>query len=98
MAKLSTTPKDRVLGAVATTREERLTTRDQLVAVRFYYYTEKKRLRMDDTMRILCEKEFFICDRTVTAILTKDELVSTLKQNPAKYKQFCRAHQGFNWK
>ncbi|WP_305156621.1 hypothetical protein [uncultured Muribaculum sp.] len=98
MAKLSTTPIDKVLGAVATTREERLATRDKLVAVRFYYYTEKRGLRLDDTMKILCEKEFFVSDRTITTILTKDEMISTMRQDPAKYKQFCQEHQGFNWK
>lgn len=98
MPKTLSIQSDNATGVMTTTRDERLATRDKLVAVRFYYYTEKKRFRLDDTMRILCEKEFFISDRSITNILAKDNTVSIMRQNPAKYKQFCREHKGFSWK
>lgn len=39
--------------------------RDDLLAIRYYYHTEVKRLRFDDVLRVLSEDEFFIETQTI---------------------------------
>lgn len=45
--------------------------RNKKIAERFYYWTEKRRVRIDDTIRILSEEEFFLTEYVILQILRK---------------------------
>lgn len=45
--------------------------RNRRIAQRYYYMTEVKRLRFDDAVRELAEKEFFLSEFTIWQILKK---------------------------
>lgn len=45
--------------------------RDEHLCRRYYYWTEKQRLRFDDALRILSEQEFFISEQRIIAIIRK---------------------------
>lgn len=52
-------------------RSARLVTkRDELLMIRYFYYTEVKRLRFDDVLKVISEEEFFIETQTVLNRLT----------------------------
>lgn len=46
--------------------------RDEALLRRYYYWTEVKRLRFDDTLKILSEEEFFISQERIMAIIRRD--------------------------
>jgi hypothetical protein len=43
--------------------------RNESLIVRYYTLTEKERLRFDDALRILSEKEFFISEERIMQII-----------------------------
>lgn len=43
--------------------------RDEALCRRWYYWTEEKRLRFDDAVKILSEQEFFISEQRVLAVI-----------------------------
>ena len=43
--------------------------RNKMLCRRWYYWTEIMRLRFDDTMKVLSEKEFFISEVRVMSII-----------------------------
>lgn len=43
--------------------------RNMALMKRYYYWTETQRLRFDDTIRVLSEREFFISEERVMAII-----------------------------
>lgn len=43
--------------------------RDETLIRRYYYWTEIQRRRFDDALRILSEKEFFISESRIMAII-----------------------------
>ena len=45
--------------------------RDEHLCRRYYYWTEKQRLRFDDALRILSEQEFFISEERIMAIIRR---------------------------
>lgn len=45
--------------------------RDQKLFDRYVYWTEEKRVRFDDVIRILSEEEFFICEQLVMRIIRR---------------------------
>lgn len=45
--------------------------RDEALCRRYYYWTERQRLRFDDALRILSEQEFFISEQRIMAIIRK---------------------------
>lgn len=45
--------------------------RDEALCRRWYYWTEEKRLRFDDAVKILSEQEFFISEQRVFAVIRK---------------------------
>ena len=45
--------------------------RDEQLCRRYYYWTEKQRLRFDDALRILSEQEFFISEERIMAIIRR---------------------------
>lgn len=47
---------------------------------RYYYWSEIKRLRLDDVLEILSKKEFFISEQTIWNIIKKNhEMISRLR-------------------
>lgn len=57
--------------------------RNEALIRRYYYWTESQRLRFDDTLKILSEKEFFISQDRVTSIIRDfGHKVSGLTVNP----------------
>ena len=51
-------------------RDKRLIERrNEALCRRYYYWTEKQRLRFDDTLKILSEDEFFISEERIMAII-----------------------------
>ena len=49
--------------------KELIKLRDAALLRRYYYWTEKQRLRFDDTLKILSEQEFFISEERIMAII-----------------------------
>ena len=46
--------------AAITSRRDRLEKRNRIMTARYYYWTEIKRRRFDDVLRILSDNEFFV--------------------------------------
>ena len=65
--------------------------RDEFLMVRYFYYTEVKRLRFDDVLKVMSEDEFFIETQTVLNRLTclADKLKERFDSKPtlAKLKE-----------
>ncbi|MDR1518194.1 MAG: hypothetical protein LBS52_08935 [Dysgonamonadaceae bacterium] len=49
--------------------KELIRKRDKKLCRRYYFWTEVKRLRFDDTLRLLSEEEFFISEERILAII-----------------------------
>ena len=49
--------------------KELIKLRDEALCRRYYYWTERQRLRFDDTLRILSDREFFIFEEWILAII-----------------------------
>ena len=47
--------------------------RDKKVFERYLYWTEKERMRFDDVLRRLSEKEFFLTEDYIIAIIKKEK-------------------------
>ncbi len=45
--------------------------RDLALLRRYYYWTEQQRLRFDDTLKILSEREFFLSEERIMAIIRR---------------------------
>ena len=43
--------------------------RNKMLCCRWYYWTEVARLRFDDTIKVLSEKEFFISEERIMCIV-----------------------------
>ena len=59
--------------------------RDAALCRRYYYWTEKQRLRFDDALRILSEREFFISEDRIMAIIrrkSRDRSIENLSPVP----------------
>lgn len=65
--------------------KELIKLRDAALCRRYYYWTEKQRLRFDDALRILSEQEFFISEERIMAIIRrmcKDNTIDKIKPVP----------------
>lgn len=51
--------------------KELIKLRDAALCRRYYYWTEKQRLRFDDALRVLSEREFFLSEERIMAIIRK---------------------------
>lgn len=56
--------------------------RNQKIAERYYYWTEVRRLRFDDAVKILSEQEFFLSEFMIWQILRKNSAPGT----PSEFK------------
>ncbi len=55
--------------------------RDEKLLLRYYYWTEVERLRFDDALQILSEKEFFLSEERIIKIIRE------------KYDLFVQRHR-----
>ena len=53
--------------------------RDEALCRRYYYWTEVQRLRFDDALRILSEREFFISEERIMTIIRRKSREGTDK-------------------
>ena len=53
-------------------RGDRIATRNRVMVARYYYWTELRRRRFDDVMHILSLEEFFVEDRTICNVLSRE--------------------------
>lgn len=53
--------------------KELIRLRDEALCRRYYYWTEVQRLRFDDVLRILSEREFFISEERIMTIIRKSQ-------------------------
>ena len=51
--------------------KELIRKRDEQLCRRYYYWTEKERIRFDNALRILSEQEFFISEERIMAIIRR---------------------------
>ncbi len=51
--------------------KELIRLRDEALCRRYYYWTERQRLRFDDALRILSEREFFISEERIMVIIRR---------------------------
>lgn len=59
--------------------------RNEALCRRYYYWTETQRLRFDDALRILSEREFFLSEQRIIAIIRKasrEDRIEGLKPVP----------------
>jgi hypothetical protein len=67
--------------------------RDEMMMIRYFYYTEVKRYRFDDVLKVLSEEEFFIETQTILNRLTSLDLkikeYFDNKPSLAKLKDIC---------
>lgn len=79
-------------------RRDRLAKRNRLLVARFYYWSEVKRRRTDDTYKILSDNEFFIEQRTISNALldNEDYYIQLMKERPSMAK-LRKAYPGWSW-
>ncbi|MDE6860355.1 MAG: transposase [Duncaniella sp.] len=58
--------------------KELIRLRDEALCRRYYYWTERQRLRFDDALRILSEREFFISEDRIMAIIRRMSRLSVI--------------------
>ena len=51
--------------------KELIKLRDEALCRRYYYWTEIQRLRFDDALKVLSEREFFISEERIMAIIRR---------------------------
>lgn len=51
--------------------KELIKLRDEALCRRYYYWTERRRLRFDDALKILSDREFFISEERIMAIIRR---------------------------
>lgn len=76
--------------------KELIRLRDEALCRRYYYWTETQRLRFDDALRILSEREFFISEERIMAIIrrkTRDGSARQVKPLPKVRKPRLTAAQ-----
>lgn len=76
--------------------KELIRLRDEALCRRYYYWTETQRLRFDDALRILSEREFFISEDRIMAIIrrkTRDGSARQVKPLPKVRKPRLTASQ-----
>lgn len=91
-------PRTESPAPVLASRHERIVKRNRVMAARYYYWTELKRRRFDDTVRILAENEFFVDERTVTnALMENDGYFRELCHDKAGGRKLKSMYPGFDW-
>ena len=80
------------------TRQERISERNRLMIMRYYYWTEIRRMRFDDVLRILSDKEFFINERTIQTVIAQDNgIYHSLSDGQMKIASVRTEYPNWNW-
>jgi hypothetical protein len=75
-----------------------ITKRDRALIARYYFWTEIKRRRYDDTLAILQNQEFFISERRIENIIRESgEYLDLLLSKQAVVNDLKREYPSFNW-
>ena len=84
--------------ATIVSAKDRLDKRNRTIIARYYYWTEIKRRRFDDVMKILTDYEFFVGERTVQNVLINyDAYLKELHTQHSTARRLLRAYPGFSW-
>lgn len=79
-------------------RRIRVDDRNRVMIARYYYWTEIRRMRFDDVMRILSEKEFFVEDRTISnALLDLSTYLDELYNKKVSTRSLKNQYPSWNW-
>ena len=82
----------------AITRRLRLEKRNRIMTARYYYWTEIKRRRFDDVLRILSDNEFFVEERTISnTLVEQDDFYNELLRSKASTRKLKAMFPGFDW-
>ena len=91
-------PRTESPAPVLASRHERVMKRNRVMAARYYYWTELKRRRFDDTIRLLSENEFFVDERTVTNVITENtDFFRSLCDSKTGSRKLKSMYPGFDW-
>ena len=81
-----------------TSRRLRVNKRNRILIARYYYWTEIKRRRFDDVVRILSTEEFFVEDRTISnAILDYDDYLKELYDKKKESRELKKEYPSWCW-
>jgi hypothetical protein len=79
-------------------RRARVARRNHIMVARYYYWTEIRRRRFDDVMRILCDDEFFVEYRTVSnALLEHSDYLNSLYKKKVGLRFFRSEYPSWRW-
>lgn len=79
-------------------RRVRLGYRNRVLIARYYYWTEIRRRRFDDVMRILSEQEFFVEDRTISnTLLDLNDYLNELYKEKKEAKELKKEFPSWCW-
>lgn len=79
-------------------RTDRINKRNKVMTARYYYHTEIRRRRFDDTVKMLADCEFFLDERTITnALLVCDDYYNELLREKTSAKKLHEIYAGFDW-
>lgn len=77
---------------------DRIAKRNKVIVARFYYWSECKRVRRDDVLRTLSQKEFFVDERTITRVLQDEQkMLSEMCETNPTLKQLGQMFPRFNF-
>lgn len=84
--------------AAITSRRDRLEKRNRIMTARYYYWTEIKRRRFDDVLKILSDNEFFVDERTISNTLVElDDFYNELLRSQISMRKLKAMFPGFDW-
>ena len=79
-------------------RRSRLEKRNRVLAARWYYWTEIRRIRFDDVLIILADREFFVEARTISNVLVQqDQYISRLYIERPSPRELREQYPGFDF-
>lgn len=79
-------------------RRVRLGYRNRALIARYYYWTEIRRRRFDDVMRILSQQEFFVEDRTISnTLLDLNDYLNELYRDKKEAKELKKEFPSWCW-
>lgn len=81
-----------------TSRALRVNDRNRVLIARYYYWTEVRRRRFDDVMRILSTEEFFVEDRTISnALLDHGDYLDELYRKKKEPRELRKEYPSWCW-
>lgn len=87
-----------VCDASITCRRDRLDKRNRIMTARYYYWTEIKRRRFDDVLKILSDNEFFVEDRTISnTLVEQNDFYHELLRSKTSTRRLKAMFPGFDW-